>query len=132
MADRKKILVIDDDPDIVEAMRVILESRNYAVAIAKSGEEGLKMARQEKADLIILDLMMERSDTGFEVARQIRKEKNNASTPILILTAIKEKIGMDFKNDAGDKVWFPVDDYLEKPLKSAELIAKVEAILKGK
>src|SRR3989338_1030904 len=125
-----KILIIDDDPDIVEAMRVVLESRDYQVNSAKSGQEGLKKVKTVKPDLIILDIMMETGDAGFEVAREIKKDYQDI--PILMLTAIKEKTGLGFKNEAGDEVWLPVDDYVEKPLKPEELISKVEALLKKK
>ena len=123
-----KILIIDDDPDIVEAMRVVLESRDYQVNSAKSGQEGLKKVKLDKPDLIILDIMMETGDAGFEVAREIKKEHQDI--PILMLTAIKEKTGLGFENEAGDEVWLPVDDYVDKPLKPGELIAKVEALLR--
>src|SRR3989338_4268921 len=115
-----EILIIDDDPDIVEAMRVVLESKNYQVSNAKSGQEGLKKVNARKPDLIILDVMMETGDAGFEVAREIKKE--HPDIPILMLTAIKEKTGMGFENEAGDSVWLPVDDFVDKPLKPAELI----------
>lgn len=123
-----KILIIDDDPDITEGMRVVLESENYQVSSAKSGEDGIKKVKQEKFDLVILDVMMETKDKGFEVAREIKKENKN--TPIIMLTAIKEKLGFDFKEEAGDQDWLPVDDYLDKPLKPQELISKVENLLK--
>ena len=124
-----KILIIDDDPDIVESMKVVLESKNYHVTSAKDGEEGLKKAKADKPDLIILDIMMETSDKGFDVARQLKWDKNYKGIPILMLTAIKERTGLDFKKEAGDEVWLPVDDYVEKPLKAQELIAKVGALL---
>lgn len=123
-----KILIIDDDPDITEGMRVVLENKNYQVSSAKSGEDGIKKVKQEKFDLVILDVMMETKDKGFEVAREIKKENKN--TPIIMLTAIKEKLGFDFKEEAGDQNWLPVDDYLDKPLKPQELISKVENLLK--
>src|SRR3989338_10585239 len=123
-----KILIIDDDPDIVEGMEVVLESKDYEVSNAKSGEDGIKKAKQEKFDLVILDVMMETKDKGFEVAREIKKE--NKDIPIIMLTAIKEKLGFDFKGESGDQDWLPVDDYLDKPLKPQELIAKVESFLK--
>lgn len=127
-----KVLIIDDDPDIVEAMKVVLESRNYQVVSAPSGQDGIKKSKSEKPDLIILDIMMETADKGFDVARQIKKEPGSKNTPILMLTAIKDKMGFDFKNEAGDEVWLPVDDYMEKPLKPQELLAKVELLLKKK
>ena len=125
-----KILIIDDDPDIVEAMKVVLESKNYKVSIAESGNAGLKKVQQEKPDLIILDVMMETGDKGFDVARELKKDKNYQDIPILMLTAIKEKTGLDFKNEAGDEAWLPVDDYVDKPLKPAQLLSKVESLLK--
>ncbi len=127
-----KILIIDDDPDISEAMRVVLESKNYQVINALSGQAGLKQAKTEKPDLIILDVMMETSDKGFDVARDLKKEKDCKEIPILMLTAIKEKTGLSFNAEAGDETWLPVDDYVEKPLKPEELISKVESLLKKK
>jgi len=124
-----KILIIDDDPDIVEAMKVVLESKNYEITLAKSGEEGLKRVRQSKPDLIILDVMMESMDKGFDVARNLKNDQNHKNIPILMLTAIKEKTGLGFEKEAGDPDWLPVDGYCEKPLKPDELISKVEALL---
>jgi len=123
-------LIIDDDPDIVEAMRVVLESRGHKIVSAKSGAEGLKKVKLESPDLVILDVMMETMDKGFEVAREIKSDKGSKDVPILMLTAIKDKIGMDFKKEAGDETWLPVDDYVEKPLKPQELLEKVEKLLK--
>ncbi|MFZ5799967.1 MAG: response regulator [Candidatus Omnitrophota bacterium] len=127
-----KILIIDDDPDIVEAMKVVLESKNYQVLSAKNGEEGLKKARLDKPDLIILDVMMESTDKGFEVARDLKKDQGQKDTPILMLTAIKEKTGLGFENEAGDPDWLPVDDYCDKPLKPEELLSKVAGLLRNK
>lgn len=126
----EKILIIDDDPDIVEAMKVILESRGYQIRVAKTGEEGLKELKRDKPGLIILDVMMETSDKGFEVAREIKWDPQYKDVPILMLTAIKEKTGLDFAKEAGDEHWLPVDDYCDKPLHPDELISKVEALLK--
>ena len=127
-----KILIVDDDPDMVESMRIILECCKHKVSVAKSGEEGLKEAEASKYDLIILDVMMETMSKGFEVARSIRGGVKNKNVPLLLLTAIKQKTGLDFENEAGDKDWLPVDAYLEKPLKPNVLLAKVESLLKCK
>lgn len=126
-----KILIIDDDPDIVESMRIILESCRHKVKVTKSGAEGLKEAKAEKYDLIILDVMMETMSTGFEVARNLRENRENKNVPILMLTAIKESTGLDFNSEVGDKDWLPVNAYLEKPMKPNELLVKVESLLKG-
>lgn len=126
-----KILIIDDDPDIVESMRIILESCRHKVKVARNGTEGLKEAKAEKYDLIILDVMMETMSTGFEVARNLRENRENKNVPILMLTAIKESTGLDFNSEVGDKDWLPVNAYLEKPMKPNELLVKVESLLKG-
>lgn len=124
------ILIIDDDPDIVKSMKVVLESRKYQVFSASNGKEGLQKTKEVKPDVIILDIIMETGDEGFDVAREIRKDQNLKNIPILMLTSIKERTGFDFKKEAGDEVWLPVDDYCEKPLKPKELIEKVDALLK--
>ena len=126
-----KILIVDDDKDIVEATKVVLEDRNYAIVVAFNGEEGIAKTKQENPDLIILDVMMS-GIGGFEVARALKKEPKYKNIPILMLTAIKEKTGLDFKKEAGDEVWLPVDDYCDKPLKPDELLTKVEQLLKRK
>ena len=126
-----KILIIDDDPDIVESMRIILESCRHTVTVAKNGEEGLREAGADKYDLIILDVMMETMSTGFDVARSLRESRENKTVPILMLTAIKASTGLDFESEAGNKDWLPVNAFLEKPLKPNHLLVKVEALLKS-
>jgi len=132
MGNNAKILIIDDDPDIVEAMRVVLENKNYQVNSAASGKEGLRKAKQDKPDLIILDVMMETMDKGFDVARDLKKDQNCKDIPILMLTAIKERTGLGFEKEAGDPEWLPVDDYCDKPLNPDQLISKVETLLSKK
>jgi len=127
-----RILVVDDDPDIVETITLVLEGADHAVVSAFSGKEGLRKAREENPDLIILDVMMETKRKGIEVARELRREPRFAGTPILMLTGVKEETGLGFKQEAGDEAWLPVDDYCEKPLKPEVLIQKVEQLLKGK
>ena len=92
----EKILIIDDDPDIVEGMKVVLESKNYQIDTAKNGQEGLEKVKLNRPDLIILDIMMETADRGFEVARDLKKDANYKNIPILMLTAIKDRTGLDF------------------------------------
>lgn len=127
-----KILIIDDDPDIVESMKVVLENNNHQIISVSTGAEGLKKAGDEQPDLVILDLMMETLDKGFEVAREIKAKRTDKNIPILMLTAVKDKIGFDFKDEAGDEAWLPIDEYCEKPLSPHELIAKVDRLLKNK
>ncbi|OIO35173.1 MAG: hypothetical protein AUJ74_06940 [Candidatus Omnitrophica bacterium CG1_02_44_16] len=127
-----KILIIDDDPDIVEGMKVVLESKQHQISVAPNGKEGLKKVKEERPDLIILDVMMTTINEGFEVARDIKKHQKTKDIPILMVTAIRDRTGLDFKGEAGDKDWLPVDDYCDKPLKPRELIRKVEQLLSKK
>lgn len=125
----RKILIVDDDPDIVMSMKVVLEDKGYQVIEAENGEEGLKKCAELQPDVIILDIMMGDGKDGFEVARTLKKDVKSQNIPILMLTAIKEKMGLDFKKEAGDEVWLPVNGYCEKPLNPKDLIEKVEALL---
>ena len=127
-----KILIIDDDPDIRESLKVVLENKGHKVVSASNGQEGLEVTEKEDPDLIILDIMMETGDSGFDVARRIKNDKKRKNVPILMLTAIEEKTGLSFKKEAGDDVWLPVDAYVEKPIAPEDLVAKVEALLKKK
>jgi len=123
------ILIIDDDPDITEAMAVILKNRGYDVRSAQDGSEGMDRLKEAKPDLIILDVMMRTSQEGFEFSRELRHNKKFKDIPILMLTGVKQKTGLDFKTTAGDEDWLPVDEYLDKPVKPDVLLAKVEDLL---
>ncbi|MDD5226988.1 MAG: response regulator [Candidatus Omnitrophica bacterium] len=126
-----KILIIDDDADIVEAMRLVLEKRGHKVSVAVDGNEGLEKARTEKPDVIILDVMMPGLD-GFEVARELKGDAQTRNVSILMLTAIKDKTGFDFKKEASDPHWLPVDDYCDKPLDYEVLLEKIDHLVRNK
>jgi DNA-binding response OmpR family regulator len=123
------ILIIDDDPDITEAMTVILTNRGYDVRSALDSSEGMDRLKEAKPDLIILDVMMRTSQEGFELSRELKHNKKFKDIPILMLTGVKQKTGLDFKTTAGDEDWLPVDEYLDKPVKPDVLLAKVEDLL---
>jgi len=118
-----KIIVIDDDPDILEASEVVLSSRGFEVITATDADTGYKSIIAQKPDLIILDVMMKEPDDGFFLAEKLRKE--NITTPILMYTSISKSIGMDY--GAGELV--PVDEFVEKPISPDLLIEKVEKLL---
>ncbi|MEN6424235.1 MAG: response regulator [Phycisphaerales bacterium] len=124
-----KILIIDDDPDITEAMKTILENRGYEVRNALDSSEGMERLREARPDLIILDVMMRTSQEGFELSRELKHNAQYKDIPILMLTAVKQKTGLDFKPTAGDDAWLPVDEFLDKPVKPDMLLAKVEDLL---
>jgi len=123
------ILIIDDDPDITEAMTVILANRGYEVRSARDGSEGMERLKEARPDLIILDVMMRTSQEGFELSRELKHNKKYKDIPILMLTGVKQKTGLDFKADAGDESWLPVEEYLDKPVRPDILLAKVEDLL---
>ncbi|HZU67484.1 MAG TPA: response regulator transcription factor [Ktedonobacteraceae bacterium] len=119
----RKILVVDDEPVLVETIAYNLEQAGYTVITVADGASALEAARREKPDLIILDLMLPEMD-GLEVCRQLRREGNTATTPIMILTAKSEEIDKVVGLEVG------ADDYVTKPFGRRELLARVRALLR--
>ena len=130
----KKIYVVDDDRNIVESIRIVLEAHGYAVA-AQYDEKGVAANLvAQKADAVILDVMFpENPDAGFDIARDIRSDKRTANIPILMLSAINEKgvYAGTFSNKDRDDAWLPVDKFIEKPIQPKQLLQHVEEALKG-
>ena len=132
---KKKILVIDDDPNFVEFVRTVLESHSYQVFDAYSEEEGLKKLKQIEPDLIILDVMMETTAQGFWICEKLRRKDPDSEyakysqIPILIVTAIRKKTGLRISLDR-DRDYVPADDYADKPIKPKELLVKIKTLLK--
>ena len=116
----KKILVIDDEPQIVEICSDYIKAAGYEVISAANGIEGLLKARQEKPDLIVLDIMMPEMD-GFEFCRTIRREND---VPIIMLTARVEETDKLIGLELG------ADDYITKPFSPRELVARIRVVLK--
>jgi len=131
MAD-EKILVIDDDPDLVEVMRLTLEASGYQVYSAASGAEGLEKVQEIHPDLIILDVMMDYTTEGFQVSLQLRNPDPDSeytaysTIPILMLTALHSTTPLRF---GPDEDYLPVDDFVEKPLEPSALVEKVKELL---
>jgi two-component system alkaline phosphatase synthesis response regulator PhoP len=124
-----RILIIDDDPDITEAMTVVLENRGYEVDGAADSTEGMEKLKANRPDVIILDVMMRTRQEGFELSRELKTNPDYKDIPILMLTAVKEKTGLDFKPTAGDESWLPVEEFLDKPVKPDVLLEKVQNLL---
>ena len=132
---KKKILIVDDDPDITEAMTVVLETQGYDVSGVLNGTDAMKQTEQSPPDLIILDVIMDTPREGFMFSRQIKNDPDTKDIPILMVTSVKDKTGLDFKSvagdeSAGDESWLPVEDFLDKPVQPEVLIEKVAALLK--
>lgn len=118
-----KIAIIDDDPDILDASSLILQSKGYDVITATNPDDGYKIVKEQNPDLIILDVMMNEPDDGFFLAQKLRREK--VETPIIMYTSISKTLGLEFA--AGEMI--PVDEFVEKPISPETLIDKVEKLL---
>ena len=121
-----KIVIIDDDPDILDVSKIVLTSKGYKVFTAQNPDDGYKLIVDQKPDLIILDVMMNEPDDGFFLAQKLRKEK--IETPVIMYTSVSKALGIEF----GKSEMVPVDEYVEKPISPDELIAKVEKLLHEK
>lgn len=124
-----KILIVDDDPDITEAMKIVLENQGYTVDNAKDGSEGMERIKTNRPNLIILDVMMNTLSEGFLLSRELKKDPKYKQIPILMVTSVKQKTGIDFETAAGDETWLPVEGYLNKPVKPEVLLEKVKSLL---
>jgi two-component system alkaline phosphatase synthesis response regulator PhoP len=122
-----KILVIDDDPDLVESVTIILENKNHDVIQAYGGIEGLEKAKTEKPDAIILDVMMPDKD-GYEVCKELKGDPEYSDIPILLLTAVVSQIpNSSYTSRMGMET--EADDYIDKPVEPGELAKLVERLL---
>jgi DNA-binding response OmpR family regulator len=129
VAPKPHILLIDDDMDLNEMNKVVLEANGFDVTVAFSGEEGLKKAAEHLPDLIVLDVMMDYKTEGFHVTYDLRQVPGLKSTPILMLTAINRE---DFIGRfQPDPTWLPVDQLLDKPLSPQLLLAEIKKTLHG-
>ncbi len=118
-----KILIVDDEADLVETIRFSLELEGYNVLVASNGEEGLNLARQEKPDLILLDLMLPKLD-GYKVCRLLKFDERYKHIPILMLTAKTQEKDKILGKETG------ANEYITKPFDMDELMAKIKSYLK--
>ena len=128
----EKILIVDDDSDVLDALTMVLESRGYQVITAQDGIEGLACLKAEKPDLVILDLLMPKMD-GFGVMKELRDPRwaEFGEMPILIQTAVREEASRRrYKLETG--VELGADDYVEKPASPDILLARVKKLIKRK
>ncbi|OPY69069.1 MAG: Alkaline phosphatase synthesis transcriptional regulatory protein PhoP [Syntrophorhabdaceae bacterium PtaU1.Bin034] len=128
MDNKKRILLVDDDVDFIDLNKAVLENHGFEVVVAFSGREGLDKVRFEQPDLIVLDLMLEKHDTGFEFARAIKKDPIYRNIPILMLTAVAGETGYDFSQEL-DGYWMKTDDYASKPLLPDDLVKRIGDLL---
>lgn len=128
MTDHGKILLVDDDPDVRLAIGTVLEVEGYQLRTARDGIECLERVREERPDLLILDLLMPRKD-GFAVIRELRENPKYRDVPILILTAVREDASRRrYELETG--LSMDVQDYVEKRISPPELLRRVAKLLK--
>ncbi len=132
MNERAEILVVDDDADIVDSLRIILESNHFSVRTAANGREAMKALEDHLPDVMILDVMMATETEGFDLAYKLREEPAFKNLPILMLTGFLDKVREEgpgkFEYILGEQ--WPAHWLLEKPVDSKKLLAKIEGILR--
>lgn len=134
MKDNPKILIIEDDTDLVATIKKILESKGYNVVAAFDPDDGTAKLKSENPDLIILDVMFgSRGESkGFDFAQNLRLDKDHSSVPVLMLTAINTEKPVFKFSPQTDGEYLPVDSFLDKPVRSEDLLSKVEELLRQK
>lgn len=132
-----KILVVDDDPDIVESIKMVLEANSYRVMTGGSAEEGMARLREEKPDLILLDVMMPEGTEGFEFVWELRSQSNPRikDIPIIMLTAIHGTTELRFYPEEADATYkageyLPVQGFIDKPVEPRALLAQIDRVLR--
>ena len=128
MEKKARILLVDDDADFVESTKIVLESKPYEVIVAKDGDEGLRKAREENPNLILLDIIMPVKD-GFTAAEQFKKDPQLSKIPVLMLTSFSTR-GAGTSLARGRGLTLETEDYIDKPVSPEELLAIVEKHLK--
>jgi two-component system alkaline phosphatase synthesis response regulator PhoP len=123
--DKVKILVIDDEPNIVQTLQDRLEMNDYEVVTAGNGKEGLKKALQEKPDVLLLDVIMPIMD-GHEMLEALRKQPGGNYSSVIMLTARSQTQDIARANACG------IDDYIVKPFDLSELLEKIEVVVEGR
>lgn len=127
------ILLLDDDPDFVEMNRRVLEGAGYRVVGCHDPADALAAMGRERPALVISDLMMKAFDSGFAFARQVKQDPRFAGVPVILLTSVSSKMGLDFHPAApADLAAMHADAYLDKPVPPPVLLEKVRALLIAK
>jgi CheY-like chemotaxis protein len=125
----KKVLIIDDDINFIDAVSTLLEAKGYEVISAENGEEGFKKAKNESPNIILLDVMMTRKTEGFDVAHNVKNDAKTKDIPVVMVTGIRKDMNLPFGFEP-DEDWLPVEHVLEKPVKPDVLLKTVEENIK--
>lgn len=126
MSAPKRVMVVDDDPDLVAIHRAVLEANGYEVVAADSGEDCMAKVKAELPDLIVLDIMMRTVGDGMFCAQELRRDEATRDIPIIVLTSVNQRPTFNIGIDEG---WLPVDVFIEKPIAPEQLVAHVRKAL---
>lgn len=121
----KKILLVDDDVDFVESNRDLLEAQGYTVIAAHDGDSGLELAKRERPDLMLLDVMMAHDTEGFEISRKIPENPELKNMKVIMVTGVRREKDLAYSFEP-DETWLPVDKILEKPVPPEKLLEEVK------
>jgi len=127
---KKKILIVDDDQDYGDALRIVLENNGYEVNHVLNIRDGQKALEGEKPNLIILDVMMDRHTDGFDLCYNLKHDEACRTIPIMMVTAVTEKTGFKFSPET-DGEYLEADAYVAKPIPVAELLSLVNKMIGG-
>jgi len=131
--EKKKILLVDDDTDLLEQTKIQIENNGYTVVTAENGEEGWKIYKTEKPDAALIDLMMEEYDSGFILSYKIKKDKPGKNIPVIILTSATFNTGFKFGTSTDEeREWIKCDEIMNKPVVIEELVEKLDGYLMEK
>jgi CheY-like chemotaxis protein len=129
MTEQKKLLIIDDDPDFVDAIKSILDTAGYSVDAAYNPKTGLQALQNRAYDLLLLDIMMGRGAEGIMIARKLRKDVKLREMPVLIITGIREQMAFLFPGEPVHPRFVAVDEVVEKPVEPKLLLEKVSTLI---
>ena len=127
-ANGKHIVLIDDDPDFQEAVKLMLEPEGYKLSMYLTGDEGMKAIQADQPDLILLDIMLASPSEGLHIAYELKKDEKLAGIPVIMISAVGERMGMDFAKEA-DSDYIQAVKFLEKPLQADTFRAAVKEAL---
>ncbi|MBM4395367.1 MAG: response regulator [Deltaproteobacteria bacterium] len=134
MDGKHRVFIVDDDQDLVEIMRSVMEAAGYEVVTAGSAREAMERMEAASPHVILLDVMMEDTVAGFRVVNFLRdfetypQNRKYEKIPIMMLTSIQQRTGMKFSQDAGSRL-LPIDAFIEKPIKPRALLDRVAQLL---
>lgn len=125
-----KITIIDDDVELTGNMAVLLQGKGHTVTAFNSVERVIEKLRDDKPDLVILDVMFpENPAAGFDLARKIRRSRELGKLPVILLTGVNQQFPMDFSSGDIDPDWMPVQEFLDKPVDFKKLLRKISRLL---